>query len=122
VTTRACRAVLFDLDGTLYDRDRLAAELFAQQYAMFCHELHGVSRERFMRDVLAMDDHGHGPKESGYAALVESWAADAALAEQLLAHFRETYDRYCYLTDDVRGTLAELSELLPIVDGDWPTL
>jgi hypothetical protein len=54
--------------------------------------------------------------------LVESWAADAALAEQLLAHFRETYDRYCYLTDDVRGTLAELSELLPIVDGDWPTL
>jgi FMN phosphatase YigB (HAD superfamily) len=26
------KAVLFDLDGTLYDRDRLAAELFAQQY------------------------------------------------------------------------------------------
>ena len=29
------RAVLFDLDGTLYDRDRLAADLFHAQYAAF---------------------------------------------------------------------------------------
>jgi putative hydrolase of the HAD superfamily len=102
------KAVLFDLDGTLYDRDRLAAELFAEQYARFSHELPGISHERFMRDVLAMDEHGHGSKVAGYAALVQSWKLDGAIAERLLAHFRETYDRYCHLSDDTRDTLAAL--------------
>lgn len=102
------KAVLFDLDGTLYDRDRLAAELFHDQYAAFAHELRGVAYERFNRDVVAMDDHGHGTKEVGYRALVQSWGLDAALAERLVAHFWESYDRYCHLTDDVRRTLDEL--------------
>jgi FMN phosphatase YigB (HAD superfamily) len=42
VTTRAIKAVLFDLDGTLYDRDRLAGELFELQYTLFAAELLGV--------------------------------------------------------------------------------
>jgi putative hydrolase of the HAD superfamily len=102
------KAVLFDLDGTLYDRDRLAAELFEQQYALFASALGDVSHARFVRDVLSMDDHGHGPKESGYRALAESWGVGAALADRLLAHFREAYDRHCHLTDDVSHTLGEL--------------
>ena len=102
------KAVLFDLDGTLYDRDALASALFPEQYAAFAHELRGVSQERFLRDVYEMDDHGHGPKETGYRSLVESWGLDSALAERLLAHFRESYERHCHLADGVRSTLDEL--------------
>jgi putative hydrolase of the HAD superfamily len=108
VTPRAIKAVLFDLDGTLYDRDRLAAELFAQQYVLFAHELAGISQQRFMRDVLAMDEHGHGSKKLGYAALAKSWGAGSSLGERLLAHFCETYDRYCHLSEDTRETLDAL--------------
>jgi putative hydrolase of the HAD superfamily len=108
VTTRAIKAVLFDLDGTLYDRDRLAADLFAEQYASFAQELACISRERFLRDVLAMDAHGHGSKETGYPQLAKSWGADSALAARLYAHFRETYDRHCHLSDDTRATLDAL--------------
>ena len=102
------KAVLFDLDGTLYDRDRLAAELFHAQYAAFAHELRGVGYERFFRETQAMDDHGHGVKEAGYRALVQAWELDAALADRLIAHFWASYDGHCNLTDDVRQTLAEL--------------
>jgi putative hydrolase of the HAD superfamily len=108
VTPRAIKAVLFDLDGTLYDRDRLASELFGQQYELFAAELLGVSRQRFIADVLEMDDHGHGPKETGYRALAESWGLGPALAERLLAHFRDAYDRHCHLSEDVHRTLEEL--------------
>jgi putative hydrolase of the HAD superfamily len=102
------KAVLFDLDGTLYDRDALAVALFAEQYAAFATELRGISRERFLRDVHAMDDHGHGVKETGYPALVQKWGLDAALAERLLAHFWATFDRHCKPEPDTRSTLDEL--------------
>lgn len=102
------KAVLFDLDGTLYDRDSLAAALIDEQYAAFAGELHGISRERFLSDVHAMDDHGHGEKETGYAALVQTWGLGAELAERLLAHFWENFDRHCRLDDDARRTLEEL--------------
>lgn len=102
------KAVLFDLDGTLYDRDALAAALLDEQYAAFAGELSGVSRERFLRDVHAMDDHGHGLKETGYAALVQTWGLEAALGERLLAHFWANFDRHCRLDADARRTLEEL--------------
>ena len=102
------KAVLFDLDGTLYDRDLLAATLFREQYAAFQNELHGVAYERFLRDVNEMDDHGYGIKEAGYRSLVQSWGLDAGLAERLVAHFWESYDGHCRLSDDVRRTLDEL--------------
>jgi putative hydrolase of the HAD superfamily len=102
------KAVLFDLDGTLYDRDSLAVALFYGQYAAFATELRGVSRERFLRDVHAMDDHGHGVKETGYPELVQTWGLEAALAERLLTHFWANFDRHCRLDATTRDTLDEL--------------
>jgi len=102
------KAVLFDLDGTLYDRDLLAATLFREQYAAFENELRGVAYERFLRDVNEMDDHGYGVKEAGYRTLVEAWGLDAGLADRLVTNFWESYDGHCRLSDDVRRTLDEL--------------
>jgi FMN phosphatase YigB (HAD superfamily) len=48
------KALLFDLDGTLYDRDVV----------------------RLARDGR----HGHGEKEAGYEDIVRGWGLDAALA------------------------------------------
>lgn len=102
------KAVLFDLDGTLYDRDELAARLFDDQYRAFEHELSGVGRERFLRDVHAMDEHGHGDKETGYVRLVCAWGLDAALATRLIDQFWSSYDGLCALPEDTRSTLEEL--------------
>lgn len=102
------RAVLFDLDGTLYDRDRLAAALFDEQYSAFANELQSIARERFLRDVHVMDDHGHGSKETGYPALVAAWGLDAGLADRLFAHFWQNFERHCRLDVDTRRTLDEL--------------
>ncbi|HEV2701651.1 MAG TPA: HAD-IA family hydrolase [Steroidobacteraceae bacterium] len=102
------KAVFFDLDGTLYDRDRLATELFTEQYDAFAGELRGLPREQFLRDAHAMDDHGHGVKETGYQRLVRQWGLDDMLAQRLLTHFWDNYDSHCRLSGDVRRTLDEL--------------
>ncbi|HEX7237046.1 MAG TPA: HAD-IA family hydrolase [Gammaproteobacteria bacterium] len=102
------KAVLFDLDGTLYDRDALATTLFEQQYRAFASELRGISRERFLRDVHEMDEHGHGEKAPGYARLVRAWQLDEPLALRLLEHFFTTYLSACAPSEDVANTLREL--------------
>jgi putative hydrolase of the HAD superfamily len=102
------KAVLFDLDGTLYDRDALATTLFEQQYRTFASELRGISRERFLRDVHEMDEHGHGEKAPGYTRLVRAWQLDEPLALRLLEHFFATYLSACAPSEDVANTLREL--------------
>lgn len=101
-------AVLFDLDGTLYDRDVVAVRIFDEQYRLFARDLAVVGKDRFMRDVHEMDEHGHGDKDSGYPRLVRDWGCDAALGEKLVEHFWSTYDGHCELPDDTTATLAEL--------------
>jgi putative hydrolase of the HAD superfamily len=102
------KAVLFDLDGTLYDRDLLAERLIGEQYEVFASALDGVSQQQFLSDVRAMDDHGHGDKEAGYRRLVQAWGLEPQLGERLVAHFWNRYDAHCGLSEEVAGTLAEL--------------
>ncbi|WP_300569557.1 HAD family hydrolase, partial [Flavobacterium sp.] len=104
------KAVLFDLDGTLYDRDAVAKVLFEEQYGAFAAELRGISREMFLRDVHEMDEHGHGEKEPGYVRLVRGWQLDDALAPRLFEHFLTTYEGLCVPSEDNANTLRELRE------------
>ncbi|HEY3517090.1 MAG TPA: HAD family hydrolase [Gammaproteobacteria bacterium] len=104
------KAALFDLDGTLYDRDALANIFFEQQYRAFASELRGITRERFLRDVYEMDEHGHGEKASGYARLVRAWQLDDALAPRLVEHFFTTYAGLCVPSEANAETLRELRQ------------
>lgn len=104
------KAALFDLDGTLYDRDVVAEALFEQQYREFASELGGVTREQFLRDAHEMDEHGHGEKEAGYEKIVRAWGLDAALAPRLVEHFWSTYDRLCVPSDATAQLLGELRQ------------
>jgi putative hydrolase of the HAD superfamily len=102
------KAVFFDLDGTLYDRDALICELVADQHAEFTRELRGVSRERFVAGVLEMDDHGYGEKAAGYQRLVAEWMLDPDVAGRLCGHFWAYYDQHCRLSSDTAATLQTL--------------
>jgi putative hydrolase of the HAD superfamily len=102
------KAVLFDLDGTLYDRDRVADALFAEQYDAFVDALGSLGRERFLRDVHEMDEHGHAEKELGYRKVVQRWGFEPALAERLIEHFWSAYDKHMELSQDTTDTLRAL--------------
>jgi FMN phosphatase YigB (HAD superfamily) len=52
------RAVLFDLDDTLYDREALVRRVIVDQYDAFEPELRAVDKDEFVTRIVQLDDHG----------------------------------------------------------------
>jgi putative hydrolase of the HAD superfamily len=102
------RAVFFDLDGTLYDRDLLVRDLVEEQFAVFEEFLGDVGRSLFVHRIVELDAHGYGSKPDLYARVGEEWNLGPELAERLLNHFWEGYGRHCKLSEDTSTTLQTL--------------
>lgn len=102
------KAVLFDLDGTLFDRDTCFSELVQDQYDCFAAELQGTSREVFVSRVVEMDRHGYADKSVVYRDLARELCLPEAVGERLTIHFRETYAAYSRCFPEVLSALAAL--------------
>lgn len=99
---------MFDLDGTLFDRDSAVRELAHAQHRTFAAELGGVRAERFVERLLELDEHGHGDKRNVYGMLVRELGLDPALGHRLLEHFRDAHSQFGKAFDDALPTLAAL--------------
>lgn len=101
---------LFDLDGTLYDRDNLVRSIAISQFEKFGAELRQISEQEYVSKIERLDNHGHLLKEVLYEKLAFELSLDTKLKDRLLKHFWETYDNYLVLDPDIRRTLRGLKE------------
>jgi len=102
------KAVFFDLDGTLYDRDALVLRIVKEQFSTFQKELQGLSETHFVQRILELDDHGYGDKAELYGKVTREWGLQSEISGRLVDHFWLSYDRNCQLDDDTLGTLQTL--------------
>ena len=101
------RAVLFDFDGTLYDRDAAILRTAEEQFEMFREEF-DVDKSTFLEKVVELDDHGHGRAPHFHHALGKALGFSADLAERLEACFRSRYPDHCRISGDSLNTLETL--------------
>lgn len=102
------RGILFDLDGTLFDRDAAVRELVIDQHLRFAAAFSDIPRDVYVARVLDLDTHGHGDKGAVYRQVVAEFALPSSLAGVLTSDFWNNYHSFCRSLPDVLPTLREL--------------
>jgi putative hydrolase of the HAD superfamily len=102
------KAILFDLDGTLFDRDGCFRELVERQYVFFGETLAHIPRETYIERVIELDAHGYVDKAVVYRDVARLFELPDAFAQRLLEHFRETYTSLCRGFPEIPSALAAL--------------
>jgi len=88
------KAVLFDLDDTLLDREASVVYFIEQQYERLRHLFDIVPRDEYVRRFIELDDHGSVTKDIVYRQIESEFGLDGAWQE-LLADFKSHFDDYC---------------------------
>jgi putative hydrolase of the HAD superfamily len=101
------RSVIFDLDGTLFDRATSVARLARRQHARF-PTLQQVPVEQYVARFLELDARGYVPKDVVYRTLAAEIGGPASLADALFDDFRAHYHDDCV---PMRGMAALLTAL-----------
>jgi putative hydrolase of the HAD superfamily len=101
-------AVLFDLDGTLFDRDATVGSVGAAQFDAFESQLGGIAKHDFVARLKELDDHGFVDKTRVYAILVAELRLPQALSTTLTSDFWDRYHRFCLPFADTLATLTAL--------------
>jgi len=102
------KAILFDLDGTLLDRDSTVQELLTAQYDRFRPVLSQINPEAYVQRVLELDAHGHRDKVSVYQLAAAEFGLPSELAPELTADFWSSYHAFCRAYPEVNSVLLEL--------------
>lgn len=103
-------ALLFDLDGTLLDRDATVASLLTWQAREFGWAIGSEREGQFVRRVIDLDNHGHCDKREVYEIVASEFKLSAEIRDQLISSFWAEYPRHCRPGVGVVATLRQLRQ------------
>lgn len=104
------KAILFDLDGTLLNRDE-SLKLFAdKQYDRLFHLLGHITKDVYIERFIQLDSRGYVWKDKVYRQLVEEFELTKITWEELLQDYLDEFKYYCVPFDNLLLMLEELKE------------
>jgi len=101
------KAVLFDLDGTLLDRDSSLLSFVSKQYERI-PELQAVEKNRFIERFIELDCHGYVWKDIVYQQLIEQFSLQHIDWRLLLEDYLCNFQQHCIGYPNMLRMLKEL--------------
>lgn len=101
------KAVIFDLDNTLINRDLMFKKYCADLADRYLPE--NVNRSEVIEEAVKLDGGGYGDRAALYSALCDKWGLRAH-RETLEAHWGDGMDKYIELFDDTVQVLNKLKK------------
>lgn len=103
------KAVLFDLDGTLLNRDASLKKFVDDQYDRF-DALKAVSKEHYCTRFIELDNHGYVWKDRVYQQLLSELPPSTLTWEILLADYLADFPRHCTSFPHIEEVLQQLKQ------------
>ena len=104
------KAVLFDLDGTLLDRDASVEKFVSVQYDRLTEHLTHIPKNDYVARFIDLDCHGHVWKDKVYQALVSELAIEGMNWQSLLEDYEIRFQFHCVPFPFLTEMLNELQE------------
>jgi putative hydrolase of the HAD superfamily len=116
------KAVLFDLDGTLLDRDASVEQFIAIQYNRLANNLNHIYKNDYTARFIELDCHGYVWKDKVYQQLVEEFQIEGLTWQMLLQDYEQQFQHHCISFPGLVEMLISLKKqgyLLGIVSNGW---
>jgi len=102
------KAVLFDLDGTLLNRDQSVELFINQQYERLYALLSYIPKEQYVSRFIELDNRGYVWKDKVYQQLISEFNIPSVTWEELLQDYIDNFKYHCVGFPHLREMLEEL--------------
>ncbi|WP_078551915.1 HAD family hydrolase [Bacillus alkalicellulosilyticus] len=89
------KSVIFDLDGTLLDRDESVKQFIACQYERLSTYLGHIPKEKYVTRFIELDQRGYVWKDKVYQQIVEEYKICGISWEALLRDYKNKFKNHC---------------------------
>ncbi|MBX2865942.1 MAG: HAD-IA family hydrolase [Leptolyngbyaceae cyanobacterium MAG.088] len=104
------QAVLFDLDGTLLDRDASVEQFVSVQYERLAEHLSHVPKSDYISRFIELNCHGHVWKDKVYQGLVAEFSIETISWQTLLEDYEMRFQFHCVPFQSLPEMLTELRQ------------
>jgi putative hydrolase of the HAD superfamily len=102
------KAVMFDLDGTLLNRDDSIQKFIKYQYERLQHWLSHIPKEWYIARFIELDDRGYVWKDTVYQQIVKEFEIHGLTWEDLLEDYLKHFHQSCVPFPNLMWMLEEL--------------
>lgn len=104
------KSVIFDLDGTLLDRDTSVEQFVSVQYDRLTEYLNHIPKSDYIARFIELDCHGHVWKDKVYQALVTEFSIETTSWQSLLEDYEMRFQFHCVPFPFLTEMLNELKQ------------
>lgn len=102
------KGILFDLDGTILNRDESVRRFVEDQYERLCISFHLVRKEEYVKRFLELDDRGYVWKDKVYKQLTMEMGITKITWQELYKDYITGFRHHCVPFPNLKTMLKEL--------------